>query len=500
MNNLELTSSKEYKQASIFEKSIEYTKDLFNNHSKALIITGVALMALGTLILSIGSASLILPHASIPLVVSGGVIAAIGVSILLLSAIKWRHLLSYMIAVPLLSLIGIQWTSSMSLNRFEERDCLLNGRSLGNLHYENSLPVLEITTEDNYEMGLAQGYLLGKQIKEAFDEVLIPMVSLCGILTGDFSGNFYRRQAKLIKIPEPYQREIAGLVAGANEWAKQRGFSFNITEEQLLEANKLTDIYKAIGCQRILGIAGFNSFGCSTAVVKKDDQIAVCRTLDWPSLGKMGEFSYIKRYNANGNSIEMQTYTGIIGALTAFNDKGLIAIVNENGIVSQEGIPYAMLTRQIIEQNTNVDEAETMINEKDYLPSSSYHLTLADPNRAAIYQMVLENDRKYIKRELDVSQKDAFIAVTNHTVEKCNTILEGTICDPSSKDRYSKMTNILTSGLKNKNDLNQIVKNSLQSVNTLDTVATAQFILNLGQKKIKSTKYTNNNYWAAKQL
>lgn len=495
MNKLELTSSIEYKKSSTAKKFIEYTKDLFNNHPKALIITGVALTGLGALALSIGSASIIFPHVSIPLIISGAIITAIGTSILLATGMKWRHLLSYLIAVPLLSVMGIQWSRSIT-PQFEERNCLLHGKSLGNLRYENSIPVLELTTEDPYEMGLAQGYLLGKQIKEAFHEVLTPMVRLCGILTGDFSGKFYRQQAKQITIPEPYQREIAGLIAGAKEWAKQRGLPFNITEKQLLEANKLTDIYKAIGCQRILGIKGFNSFGCSTAVVKKDDQLAIGRTLDWPSLGKLGDFSYIKRYQTNGNSIEMHTYTGIMGALTAFNDKGLVAVINENGAISRKGIPYAMLARQLIEQNANVNEAEAMLNKEDYHPASSHHLTLADPKRAAIYQMVLEKDRKYIKRELDFTQKNASIVVTNHTVKEDATILEETICDPSSKVRYAKMT----SSLKNNNDLKQLVKNSLQSVNTLDTVATAQFILDLKEKEIKSTKYTNSNYWAAKRL
>ena len=404
-----------------------------------------------------------------------------------------------MIAVPLLSVFGIQWNTSLNPHRFEDRSCSLNGRILGKVHHENMQAVLELTTEDHYEMGLAQGYLFGEQIQEAFQHVLMPMMSLCGVLTGDFSGEFYSRQTQLITIPEPYYREIQGLVAGVRQWAKQRGVSMSLTEDQVLNAHKLTDIYKAIGCQRLFGIAGFNAFGCSTAVVKKGDELAVARTLDWPSMGKMGELAYIRRHKANGKQIEMQAFAGVIGAHTVFNQDGLVAIINENGTISRAGTPYAMLCRQVIEQCATIEQADAMLKSKDYHPASSHHLTLADNTSAAIYQMVLDDDRKFIKRELDFTKVNDFIVVTNHTFTDQNEILENTLCDPTSKARCKAMSETLASELQTDHSLTDIVQKALQAVNVMDTVATAHYNLTRHDgEKVRVVKYAHNNFWAAK--
>lgn len=496
-----LTSVPSYKKISGIKSGITHTKEILNKYPKILLISGIALTALGSFAIAIGTASLFLPAISVALMGTGIAITAIGASILLATNIKWKHVSAYMIAVPLLATFGIQWTSTISLNRFEDRSCSLDNKLLGNVHHEQNAPILQLFTEDPYEMGLAQGYLLGEQVQEAFEQVLTPMMSLCSILTGDFSGNFYSQQVNQITIPEAYRREIQGLVAGVNQWAKQRGISSNLTEEQALKAHKLTDIYKAIGCQRLFGISGFNTFGCSTMVVKKGSEVAVGRTLDWPSLGKMGELAYIRRHNVNGKHIEMHTFAGMVGALTAYNQEGLVAIINENGIISRAGTPYTILARQIIEQNANVEQAETMINREDYQPASSHHLILADRNRAAVYQMVLENERKFIKRELDFTQENAFVAVTNHTVTEQNEILENTICDPTSKARFKAMTETLTRELQTNHTLDEVVKKSLQVVNVMDTIATAHFRLtSQNQQKVQVVKYTNNNYWAAKEL
>ena len=497
----DLTCLPNYKKVSKTEQSIAAVTGILNKYPKALLVEGVVLTALGSLAIVLGTASLFLPPISITLISCGAIVTAIGVSILLATSINWKHVMTYMLAIPLLSALGIQWTSKINPKHFEERSCLLDNKLIGEVRHEQNTPILELFTEDPYEMGIAQGYLMGAQIQEAFEQVLSPMMSLCGTLTGDFSGNFYSQQSNKITIPESYRREIQGIVAGVHQWAKQRGLSSNLTEEQALNAHKLTDIYKAIGCQRILGISGFNAFGCSTAVVKKGDEIAVGRTLDWPSLGKMGEFAYVRRHKVKGKQIEMQTFAGIVGALTAHNQDGLVAIINENGTISKAGIPYAMLARQIIEESANVDQAEATMNKADYQPASSHHLTLADSNRAAIYQMVLEDDRKFIKRELDFNQKNTFVIVTNHTVTEQNEILENTICDPTSKARFKSMEKALTTELQANQPLDVVVKKSLEAVNTMDTVATAHFRLrNEGQKKVHVVKYTNNNYWAAKHL
>lgn len=492
-----LTSTPCYQKISRVEAMATQAKSIFINRPKATLLTGIALIALGSTAIGIGTASFLFPPISIGLITGGSAITAIGTSLLLMTCVKWKHVLAYLFAVPLLKSFGIHWTSKIDPNRFEDRNCSFNNKLIGKVEHEQGMPVLELLTEDNYEMGLAQGYLLGEQIQEAFDQVMTPMMSLCGTLTGDFSGKFFSRQASQVKIPDAYRREIEGLVTGVHQWAKQKGVSSTLTVEHALNAHKLTDIYKAIGCQRLLGIRGFNAFGCSTAVVKKGDEVAVGRTLDWPSFGKMGELAFIRRHKVNGKQIEMQSFAGIIGAHTACNEDGLVAIINENGTVTKPGIPYAMLARQIIEQASNVSEAEEMMNKKEFEPASSHHLTLADTRQAAIYQIPLNNERKFIKRELDFGKEKDFIVVTNHTTNERNEILKDTICDGSSKARYNAMTETIAKELQTNRSIDDVVKKSLQSVNVLDTVATARFKLTHRERK-PEVHYTNNNYWAAK--
>lgn len=490
-----------YQQVTFLEKIRFSVEEVLNNYTKELLVTGAALTVIGSVAIKLGVTAALLPAASIPLLCTGVVVTAIGAGILLGVAIHWRHVLAYFVAVPVLALFGVQWSSKIDPYRIPVSCCHLNGRILAGIYHENNKPILQFHTEDNYEMGFAQGYLLGEQIQEAFDKVLKPMMGMCRLLTGDFSGEFYNRQVKEINIPDPYLREIKGIVAGVQLWAKQRGIESTITEETAINAHKLTDIYKAIGCQRLFGITGFNSFGCSTTIVKKGKEQAVGRTLDWPSLGKMGEFCFVRRHVANGKNVEMQTFAGIVGALTAHNNDGLVAIINENSTVSRAGTPYAMLAREVIETCASVDQAEIMINFKDYVPASSHHLTLADGKRGAVFQMVLDKDKKYIKKELNTNEENSFIVVTNHSVYENNTAPLWTVCDDTSMRRYRDMTASLNAELLTDRSIDEVVNRALLSVNVLDTVATAQFRFTPNdRKKVQVVKYTNNNYWAARPL
>ena len=88
------------------------------------------------------------------------------------------------------------------------------------------------------------------------------MILLAQVGTGDFFGTFYKRQVEVITIPERFANEIRGLVAGVQCYAQESGIKTNLTEETVLNEHKLTDIYKSILCQKILGIPFFNSMDC----------------------------------------------------------------------------------------------------------------------------------------------------------------------------------------------------------------------------------------------
>lgn len=420
------------------------------------------------------------------------------------SVTQWVHVPISMFAVPLLSLFGVQWLHGMEERVFEERQYFREGQLAAELHYEkqqdgHELPVLELYTEDEYEMGFSQGYLLGKEIDRLFHLVLKPMLLLASVATGDFSGSFYQRQIEEITIPLRFAREISGLVAGVHRYAEESCIETSITEDIVQNSHKLTDIYKSILCQRVFGIPFFNSMGCSTAVVKKGNAIGICRTLDWPSMGMMGEYTLLRRHTVKGMKVEMQTFPGIIGALTASNEKGLVAIINEVGIVSKAGVPYNLLTREIIDHAASVKEAKMMIDAPKYQAASSHHLTLADRRQAINFQMHVLPDQKYVARELHFENENEYLIVTNHALDDANQMIEDSFADSSSKKRFASMTNSLGTELEKEQDIREVMKKALQSVNVLDTVAAAMYTFP-EEGKVVPEQYVHDNFFAAEHL
>lgn len=119
----------------------------------------------------------------------------------------------------------------------------------------------------------------------------------------------------------------------------------SITLEGIINAHKLPDIYKSVGCQDRFGLMGQHAIGCTTVVLRQSDSTVVGgRTVDWPAFLKGGEH-ILKRVHTTKEGVEIhsQTFPGIIHALTASNSHGLVAIVNELGTTAGKGIPYGHL-------------------------------------------------------------------------------------------------------------------------------------------------------------
>lgn len=429
-------------------------------------------------------------------------ITAIGMATLLGVVYQWKHLPTSLIGVPLLSLFGIQWRHGMGEKQFEERKCFKDHQLIGEIYYEkqkngDDIPVLELHSKDHYDKGFAHGYLLGKEIDDLFHRVLRPLISLVQVATGDFSGSFYQKQFDQITIPEQYAEELRGALAGVKAYAKDRGYETDLTEEDAHSAHKITDIYKAILCQRILGFSFINALGCSTAIIKQNDQIAACRTLDWESFDKMGGLTIVRRDQVGNTKTESMIFPGLIHALTSYNNHGLIVIINECGIVSQEGTPYGLLARQIIEKAKTVKEAQAMIDQANFQPASSHHLTIVDCKEGINFQMLVSN-KKYLARSLPFKQENECVVLTNHALDEEGQVMEGTIAHSSSKKRFQAMQATVNQGLKENQRLTDIMRQALCAVNTKDTIGAAIYTFQ-GNQVIRE-QYAYDNHFAASHL
>lgn len=478
-----ITISPTYKKIEGFEKLSEDIHRLFTNYPKTLIISGIALVALGICTGVLAGASLALAGAAI---VTG-------------VAYRWRHVLTYLFAVPLLHRLGVNVTK-MDHHVFQERECLFNGKVVGKVFYSTDkdlgrdIPVLDIdsSVKDRYEMGFIHGYLLADKIEELAVDVLRPMIGSSQILVGDYRGYQLKEGLKKVQIPEKYMQELRGIYDGLQKYAKERDKPLSITLEDLMLAHQFADIYKSIGCQRILGIQAFSAVGCSTVVEKKEDSTNVERTLDWPTFIKGGQHMIVMRYTAaNGTRMEIQTLPGIMHALTTKNQHNLIGIINELGMESVGGTPYGLVARDIMEQATTVEEAREMIvhkvvSDKDR-PASSHTLTLADTKEASIFHFYVKKGQSFLERNIS---KPGTMIVTNHAIDGEGHDIPGTEADYSSHQRKEALTEALAA--------KATPQACLKAVNVVDTVAVALYSLkNNGEV---SVKYGHGGNYAAETI
>lgn len=424
-------------QNSTIEIVPAYAKKTSSN-SKVILITGIALTALG-----IGTAIL----GGVPLLVAGISSAVIGATLIAATGVKWKHVLCYLFAVPMLNGFKV---SDMKNHVFQERVCTKNGERLGRVFYDPDLgtdvPVLELHTTDPYKMGFVHGYLLVDKIEELTADVLWPMINLSGILVGDFNGNKLQKGLDQIIIPDKYLLELHGLHKGLKKYCEDRDKPLSISLNDLILAHKFADIYKSIGCQKILGFNAFSAVGCTTIAGKSLEGTVVARTLDWPAFIKGGQHMIVQRYRTpSGTLIESQTLPGIIHALTSKNSHGLVSIVNELGTKSIGGVPYGLVARDVIENAKNIDEGREILLKKlasdKEKPASTHHLTLIDCHDASNFQFYVENDQEFLERKLS-EEPTGILIVTNHAIDGSGLSISGTEADGTTYARQKAVAEV----------------------------------------------------------
>ncbi len=429
------------------------------------------------------------------------VIGDLGIFILFGIFYRWRHIPISIFIVPLLYLLGIKYHWN-SYRQVKEQVCHNSqGKVLGELRYENDLNgrsqlILDLKTHDPFEMGYAHGFLLAPDILELSQRFLAPMIFLCRILKGDYSGQIFNKKSKNILVPKNYQTEFDGILAGIKEYSARAGIKVKIREKDLDRVHKFSNVYKAIGCQSVLGIKKFHlSIGCSTAVIKSTQAMTVGRTLDWLSMGMMGAFSLIRRHpTPSGKKIESHTFPGFIGALTAHSSSGLIAIINEMGATSREGVPYHLLARTIVETCNTVEEVKIFIDNLQGMnrPASSHHLIVADQKSAINFQFYTNEKEYYFPRYLN---QNGFFVVTNHAVNDGNgEIIRGSICDLTSKKRFNTMTQTIQNKRTEGTSDRQAMVLGLHSVSNTTTTGSALYCLNGTHYEVQ---YASDNFFAA---
>jgi|GEM_PF-1694596 len=270
-----------------------------------------------------------------------------------------------------------------------------NGELLGELYYDGDVPVLKIETQDPYEAGYTQGWLLRKSLTALRRNIEFVLFTL------DRRQRPAEIQAVLesvkAKVPERFLRELEGLVDGYN--AKKGLFAKSVTVDDLLFMQLMPDdMYfdpKKIDSERAQALS--QTVACTLTALHDEKGVPVmARTMDWPSFGNAGALSLIvSRKNPNtGIRIAEVTIPGLMGTLTGVNSEGLSVAMNVTGYVSEidtiEGIPSIFYNRLVLENCRTFGQAKTFVNR--HQPLGPYHLTVADKTKAGTFSMYQEEE------------------------------------------------------------------------------------------------------------
>jgi predicted choloylglycine hydrolase len=293
----------------------------------------------------------------------------------------------------------------------------------------------------HYEMGKAHAKMHAGGIDIFWKKYMtygIPM-----LLMSPRAEYTHNQRAKETVIPDEYRLEMQGMVDGYNEWRaeedKRLGLLWSapkLTVEHILGWHYLIDRYKDTGKVR-------EYLGCSVLCVRGEDgKMRIGRNFDFPSMEILGGLNCIQVRKPNTGkhyATVVLAVTGTIGVASGMNEHGLCVTVNEVGVCyKQRKTPYTILTRHILETCKTVQDAEEYVKKNH--PSSSFTMTVADPNTAKAFQFYPEkgkNESGYTTRE---PNKEGMMVVTNHFFDAKGEIIKESLRAQTSLIRFQEMS------------------------------------------------------------
>ena len=250
----------------------------------------------------------------------------------------------------------------------------------GALRYHGPVPVLRLEGTP-YEMGFAHGRLLRREIRllaHAYLDRFFRSYAACG------EAAVFERSGRMADyISDAHREEIRGLADGVG-----------MEERDALLFQTFIDIHKTFACSTLVGRtrAGRTVFG---------------RTLDFPSMGVAHRYGIvIVRHGEGVRPVASVAWPGLLGTLSGMNDSGLTLAVMVVYFVEDrpDGIPYALLFREILETEDGIAGVERRLHAARN--TNSNNLTVATGRgESAVFEI----------RPSAVERRDgAFVCSTNH--------------------------------------------------------------------------------------
>jgi len=271
---------------------------------------------------------------------------------------------------------------------FDSLFLIPGGCENGRLTRENGVWVLTVRGSP-YEMGYAHGKLLKAWIWQgAFGYIDLGLVRM-GRFDYAKMAQYARKARK--NIPEDLLLEIKGISDGSG-----------------VDFDKLLVLHTFLEYTQVHACSSYAVFGDAT----RTGELIHGYNLEFNGYGIAHKYVVlIKRIPDEGNAFVCVTWPGFAGTLSAMNEKGLCASLNNvtsySKETTREGLPYIFLLRQIAQNCSSLEEAREYLKKVRRTMGNNVLITQARPAGAVVAEFTA-------RRIAFRSARKGWIAATNH--------------------------------------------------------------------------------------
>lgn len=251
---------------------------------------------------------------------------------------------------------------------------------------KNPQGIWELYVEGNpLERGMANGLLTQELIYKQESAFVSKIKEL---ISSEFYQKLLRRFLKYFNrklddhVTEEYKTEIYGISRYSSD-------EFNFVAEpywRTLYFHAAHDIGHALQDLAMVGCTSFVAWGNHT----EDGKMLIGRNFDFYVGEEFAEEKMVAFFNPDeGYKHAIVTWAGMIGAVSGMNEKGLTVTINagKSSIPMKAKTPISLLTREILQYASNIEEAIEIAEKREVFVSESIMVGSAEDKTAVLIEV-----------------------------------------------------------------------------------------------------------------